>query len=321
MVAFGYKLMSEEHAPTALVRNVVRAEKAGFEFAAISDHYSPWLEEQGHSSFAWTVLGAAAQATHRIGLMTAVTCPTVRYHPAIIAQAAATVALLSENRFTLGLGAGERLNEHIVGEGWPGIHERHERLSEAVEIIQQLFGGDVVNHDGFFYTIDHARLFDRPDQAPPIVIAAGGEKAVRLAAESGAALIATEPNEALVTAYTDAGGAGPRYAEIGMCHGPSDEAARETAHKYFRWSLTGWPVMAELPSTDAFAAASKHIKPEDVAQQIPCGPRIEPYLAAIEKFIDAGFDHLILTQIGPDQEPFIEFFERELAPKLPGSSR
>src|SRR5216110_840959 len=162
MLKLGYKLMSEEHGPLALVRNATRAEQAGFDFAAISDHFFPWLEEQGHAPFAWSVLGALANATRRLGLMTAVTCPIMRYHPAIIAQGAATVGLLSGDRFTLGLGAGERLNEHIVGSGWPGRGERHARFAEAVEIIQGLLSGRLTNFDGAHFRLDHARLFDRP---------------------------------------------------------------------------------------------------------------------------------------------------------------
>jgi G6PDH family F420-dependent oxidoreductase len=193
MIKLGYKLMSEEHGPNDLVRNARRAEEAGFEFAAISDHFSPWIEEQGHASFAWSVLGALAQATQRMGLMTAVTCPIMRYHPAIIAQAAATIGLLSGDRFTLGLGAGERLNEHVIGEGWPGLGERHDRLSEAIDVIQGLLTGQLTNYRGSYFRLDHARLFDRPDRKPAIVLAAGGPEAARLAARKGDGLIATEP--------------------------------------------------------------------------------------------------------------------------------
>src|SRR4051794_8548079 len=174
MVKLGYKLMAEEHGPAALVRNAVRAEQAGFAFAAISDHFFPWLEEQGHSPFAWTVLGAVANATRHLGLMTAVTCPIMRYHPAVVAQAAATLAVLSNNRFTLGLGAGERLNEHVVGEGWPGVGERHERLSEALDIIKGLLGGTLNRYDGRYFTPDQARLFDRPDRPLPHANGPGG---------------------------------------------------------------------------------------------------------------------------------------------------
>ncbi|TCZ63628.1 TIGR03557 family F420-dependent LLM class oxidoreductase [Roseicella aquatilis] len=319
MVTLGYKLMSEEHGPAELVRNLQRAEQAGFDFAAISDHVSPWIEEQGHASFAWSVLGALAQATRRIGLMTAVTCPIMRYHPAIVAQAAATLGLLSGDRFALGLGAGERLNEHVTGEGWPGVGERHARFAEAIDIIQGLLTGEVSNYRGTYHRLDHARLFDRPQRKPPLIIAAGGPEAARLAARKGDGLIATEPRADLIEAYRGAGGSGPCYAEVSLCYAPSEEEARETAHRYARWSLTGWPVMAELPSVESFAAATKHITPEMVAQQVTCGPSAERHLEAIHRFRQTGFDHLILNQVGPEQERFIAFFEQTLAPALRGS--
>ena len=196
MVKLGYKLMSEEHGPADLVRNAKRAEQAGFDFAAISDHYFPWLEEQGHSPFAWSVLGAVAQAT-KLPLMTSVTCPIMRYHPAIIAQATATMALLTEGRFTLGLGAGERLNEHVVGHGWPGVVERHERLAEAIDIIQGLLDGEMTAYRGQYFRLDHARLFDRPKRKPAVVLAAGGPDAARLAGEKADGLMVTDADEAL----------------------------------------------------------------------------------------------------------------------------
>jgi G6PDH family F420-dependent oxidoreductase len=316
MIKLGYKLMSEEHGPTDLVRNAKRAEQAGFDFAAISDHFFPWVEEQGHSPFAWPVLGALANATRHIGLMTAVTCPIMRYHPAIIAQGTATLGLLSDNRFTLGLGTGERLNEHVVGEGWPGRGERHERLSEAVDIIQGLLAGTLTNYRGGYFALDDARLFDRPDTKPPVVIAAGGVKAARLAARKGDGLIATEPRGDLVEGFVSAGGSGPRYAEVAMCYGEREEDAQKTAHRYFRWSVIGWPVMAELPDTDSFASASRHVSLEMVAQLVSCGPSAERHLQAIDRYMQAGYDHIILVQIGPSQDGFIEFFERELASSL-----
>jgi len=187
VLKLGYKLMSEEHGPSDLLHNARRAEQAGFDFAAISDHFSPWIDEQGHASFAWSVLGAVANATERLGLMTAVTCPIMRYHPAIIAQAAATLALLSKNRFTLGLGSGERLNEHVVGAGWPGLLERHERFAEAVDIIHGLLTGKLSNYRGKHLQLDHARLFDRPTTKPAVVIAASGSKAARFAGEKAMA--------------------------------------------------------------------------------------------------------------------------------------
>jgi G6PDH family F420-dependent oxidoreductase len=316
MLQLGYKLMSEEHGPAALVRNAKRAEQAGFAFAAISDHFSPWLEEQGHASLAWSVLGAVANATQRIGLMTAVTCPIMRYHPAIIAQGAATLGLLSNNRFTLGIGAGERLNEHIIGHGWPGRAERHERLSEAADVIQGLLAGTMTNFRGRYFQLDHARLFDRPDRKPAVAMAAGGIEAARLAARKGDALVATEPRADLIEAYVSSGGSGPRYAEVALCYAKREQDARKIAHHFFRWSMAGWPVMAELPDIEGFAAASKHVSPEIVAQSISCGPSPERHLEAIDRYVQAGFDHVILVQIGPEQDQFCEFFERDLAPAL-----
>lgn len=312
----GYKLMTEEHGPIDLVRNARRAEEAGFDFVAASDHFSPWLEEQGHAPLVWPVLGAVANATDRIGIMTAVTCPIERYHPAVIAQGAATVAILSRDRFTLGLGSGERLNEHVTGMGWPGVSERLDRLSEAVDIIQGLLKAEFRTYDGNYFRLDNARLFDRPDLKPPVVIAASGPASATIAGEKGDGLIATEAKPEIVDAYRHAGGIGPHYAEVSVCCADQEEAARDTAHKYFRWTTTGWPVNAELPDTKAFAEASKNVSPEEVAQVVTCGPSAEHHLDGIRRYIKAGFDHIILTQIGPDQDYFFDFFKRELAPEL-----
>ena len=253
MVKLGYKLMAEEHGPTALVRNTVRAEQAGFAFAAISDHFFPWLDEQGHAPFAWSVLGAAAQATRQIELMTAVTCPIMRYHPAIVAQAAATVAMLSENRFTLGLGAGERLNEHVVGEGWPGLGERHERLSEAYDIIRGLLDGSMKNYRGTYFVLEDAQLYDRPDRAPAIVGAAGGSEAARLAGRKADGMITTAPQADLIEAFRSTGGKGPLYAEVPMCYAASEDEAREIAHRYHR-------VVADRRPGNAGAAGYQHFR-------------------------------------------------------------
>jgi G6PDH family F420-dependent oxidoreductase len=316
MVKLGYKLMTEEHGPADLVRNAKRAERAGFDFAAISDHYFPWLEEQGHSPFAWSVLGAVAEATEHLGLMTSVTCPIMRYHPAIIAQAAATMGLLTDGRFTLGLGAGERLNEHVVGAGWPGVVERHERLSEALDIIQGLLSGKLTTYRGQHFRLDHARLFDRPKRKLPVVVAAGGPEAGQLAGEKADGLMVTEPEKELIKAFTAGGGKGPRYAEVAMCCGADEDKAAKTAHRYFRWSLAGWPVLAELPHDEAFAAASEHVSVETIGEEISCGPSADRHLEAIHEFTAIGCDHIILTQIGPDQDFFFELFERKLAPAL-----
>ncbi|EJW10286.1 glucose-6-phosphate dehydrogenase [Rhodovulum sp. PH10] len=316
MLQIGYKLMSEEHGPAELVRNAVRAEEAGFDFAAISDHFLPWIEEQGHAPFAFAVLGAIAQATERLGLMTAVTCPTMRYHPAIVAQATATLALLSDDRFTLGLGAGERLNEHVIGAGWPGRVERHERLAEALDIVQGLLSGEIENYRGKHLQLDHAWLFDRPKRKPSVVLAAGGPQAARLAGRKADGLVATEARSDLIEAYDAAGGHGSRYCEISLCWAASEGEARATAHKYFRWSAAGWPVMAELPDPEGFAAASESVTPDDIAELVSCGPSADAHLAAIDKYVSAGFDHVILTQIGPQQAEFCDFFRKSLAPAL-----
>jgi G6PDH family F420-dependent oxidoreductase len=208
------------------------------------------------------------------------------------------------------------LNEHIVGDGWPGRGERQERLSEAVEIIQGLLAGTLANYRGNYFGLDDASLFDRPDIKPPVVIAAGGANAARLAARKGEGLIATEPRGDLVEAFVSAGGSGPRYAEVAMCYAEREEDARTTAHHYFRWSVTGWPVLAELPDTNGFAAASRHVSPETVAQFVSCGPSPERHLQSIDRYIQAGYDHIVLVQIGPDQDGFLGFFERELASSL-----
>ena len=208
------------------------------------------------------------------------------------------------------------MNEHVVGAGWPGRVERHERLSEALDIIQGLLAGTLANYHGQYFRLDHARLFDRPDQKLPIAVAAGGVKAARLAGRKGDGLVATEPRADLVGAFAASGGQGPRYAEVALCYARREENARKTAHRYFRWSLAGWYVMAELPDPEGFAAASKHVSPDAVAEAICCGPSPERHLEAINRYVEAGYDHIILVQVGPEQEAFIDFFERDLAPAL-----
>jgi G6PDH family F420-dependent oxidoreductase len=298
------------------VDNARAAEAAGFEFAAISDHYHPWLEEQGHSPFAWAVLGAIAESTSRLGLLTAVTCPTFRYHPVVIAQAAATVGLLARGRFTLGIGSGERLNEHVVGGGWPAASERQRRLTEACAILRMLLRGEGRSFRGEFFTAEDAALWDRPEPPPQIVVAAGGTRAARLAGQCADGLVATEPKASLVRAFREAGGTGPRYAEVTLCYDADEARARETAHRSFRWSSLGWKVLPELPGPRAFAAASAGARPEDVDRAIALGPDVERHVKAIAPYAEAGFDRIILVQVGPEQQRFFEFFETELLPAL-----
>lgn len=316
MPKLGYKLMSEELGPRDLVTCAVRAEEVGFAFASISDHYFPWLEEEGHAPFIWSVLGSIATATEDIDLMTGVTCPTLRYHPAIVAQAAATMSLLSEGRFRLGLGSGERLNEHVIGGGWPSVEVRQQMLAEAIDIIRLLFEGEMCSYQGQHLAIESARLFDLPDAPPEILVAAGGALAARLAADKADGLIASDTDPEIVSAYREAGGTGPRYVELGMCWAESEKEAVKTMHRYARWGGLGWTVLPELATPKAFAAASASVRPEDMAAETPHGPDATAYVEAIGEAIDAGFDHVVLHQIGPQQSGFLRFFEQELQPAL-----
>jgi G6PDH family F420-dependent oxidoreductase len=312
----GYKLIAEAFGPQELVRQAIRAEKAGFDFVEMSDHYHPWVEAQGHSPFVWNVLSTIAAKTTTLELATGVTCPSVRYHPAIIAQAAATLALLSDNRFTLGLGSGERLNEHIVGRGFPAIHERHATFNEALEIIRLLWQGGYQNYDGRYLKLEDARVFDLPDVLPTMAIAASGPASIALAAEHGDGLFATDPDADLVAGYRDAGGTGPLYAEAPLAWAPTEAAAVKAAHTTNSWALGGWKVMSELPNPVNFEAAAATVREDDIREQFACGPDVERHLEVIGEFTDAGFDHIALMNAGPDQDGFFDFFEKDLRPRL-----
>ncbi|HZZ98177.1 MAG TPA: LLM class F420-dependent oxidoreductase [Jatrophihabitantaceae bacterium] len=318
MTRFGYTLMCEQSAPRDLVRDAVRAEQAGFEFEVISDHYSPWLDSQGHAPNAWATLGAVAYATERVDLMTYVTCPLMRYHPAVVAQQAATVDLLSEGRFLLGLGAGENLNEHVIGEGWPPANVRHEMFEEALQIIRDLFEGGYVDFVGDYYRVDSAKLWDLADQPPKIGVAVSGEQSAALAGEFADAMIAVEPEAELGEMFDKAGGSGKRrIGQVPICWDPSRDAAIKRAHDQFRWFGGGWKVNAELPGTSAFAGATQFVRPEDVAESIPCGPDVQAHVDAVKEFVAAGFTDVAVVQIGGQTQPdFLEWAEHELVPAL-----
>ena len=313
---YGYKLSAEGFGPNELVRQARLAEASGFDFVEMSDHYHPWLEAQGHSPFTWTVLGAIAASTETVGLATGVTCPTVRYHPAIIAQAAATLSLVSDGRFTLGVGSGERLNEHVVGRGFPAVADRQAMLREALEIIRLLWQGGYQSYRGEYLDLEDARVFDLPDELPVIAVAAGGADAAELAAELGDGMFGTEPKSELFDAYRGAGGSGPTYGEVGLAWAETEEAAVRAAFETSRWALTGWKVMSELPNPANFEAASQVVKPEDVAASMPCGPDVAKHLEAIREYERVGYDHVVLTNNGPDPDGFMDFFARELKPAL-----
>ncbi len=308
----GYKIATEAFGPQEVVRQAVRAEQAGFDFVEMSDHFHPWLDVQGHSAFTWSMLGAMAARTERIGLATGVTCPMIRYHPAVIAQAAATVQILSGNRFTLGIGSGERLNEHVVGAGWPAVRKRHEMLREALEIIRLLWQGGYRSYEGKHLQLEDARVFDLPDQLPVIAVASGGHNASAIAAELGGGLFATEPKSELVQAYRDAGGSGPRYAEVPMAWAADEDSAVQAALETSRWALTGWKVMSELPNPVNFDAASSTVKPEDIRQQFSVGPDLDAHVQQAQPYVDAGFDHIVLQNTGPDPDGFLDACESEL---------
>ena len=312
MTNFGYTLMTEQSGPRELVRYAVAAEEVGFDFAVSSDHYSPWLTEQGHASYAWSVLGAVAEATERFELMTFVTCPTMRYHPAVVAQKAATLGLLSDDRFTLGLGAGESLNEHVVGQGWPSVGTRHAMLREAVEVIRRLHTGELIDHHGEFFDVDSARIWDLPDEPVEIGLAVGGTRAVEALAPLADHLIAVEPSAELVDAWNDTpetrrvGEEARAIGQIPVCWAPTAEEARELAHEQFRWFGGGWSVNSDLPTPAGFAAASQFVRHEDVASSIPCGPDIGAITDGIRPFWEAGFTDVALVQVdGSTNDQFL----------------
>jgi G6PDH family F420-dependent oxidoreductase len=319
MTDFGYTMMTEQSRPDRLIVDLVAAEAAGFDFSVCSDHFQPWLEEQGHAGYAWSILGAAAQATERIGLMTYVTCPTLRYHPVIVAQKAATLGILSGGRFRLGLGAGENLNEHVVGKRWPAVGERHVMLSESVQIIGALLDGETgVNFRGQHFDVEQARLWDLPERRVPIGIAVSGAQSCTLAGRHADLMIATEPRPELGELFDAAGGSGKaRVGQIALSYDPDRESAVQRAHAQFRWFGLGWKVNADLPNPESFDAATAFVTPAQVADQLGCGPDVEEHVEKIRPFIDAGFTEIALVQIGGDhQQPFIRWAQEELLPAL-----
>lgn len=317
MNRYGYSLMCEAKGPRQIVDEARRAEEAGFDFVTISDHMHPWLYSQRHSGYAWSILGALAQATTEIDLVTMVTCPTVRYHPAIVAQKAATVALLSGGRFVLGLGAGERLNEHVTGMPWPPVDVRHERLAEAIEIIQILHAGGYVTYRGEYFDVEDARVFDLPDEPVPMFAAASGPRAARVAGQGGVGLCNTEPRADVVGAYVDAGGeAADTWAQIGLAWAPSEADGLAQALEGAKFMVPGWKVMSELPNPINFEAATRHVRADDLAPMMPAGPDPAPHLQGIDRYHEAGYHHVSVMYPGSDLDGFFRFWADELHPSL-----
>ncbi len=329
MTRFGFTLMTEQSGPRELVGYARRAEEAGFDFEVMSDHYSPWLSSQGHAPYAWSVLGAVAEVTQHVELMTYVTCPILRYHPAVVAQKAATLGLLSEGRFTLGLGAGENLNEHVVGRGWPSVGVRHEMLGEAMEIIRELSAGGLVDYDGTHFRVDSARLWDRPDEPVRLGVAVSGNQSVQRFGPLADDLIAVEPKPDLLESWNATegapriGGEGPGRAigQIPICWDRDRAAAIARAHDQFRWFAGGWAVNADLPTTAGFAGATQFVRPEDVADNIPSGPDLDAIVEAVSAFWEAGFTDVALVQVGDEaMDAFLDEAAGPLLEKLRSAS-
>jgi coenzyme F420-dependent glucose-6-phosphate dehydrogenase len=317
MTEYGLALSSEEHPPNDLVGLARRVEETGFEFAMISDHFHPWTDSQGQSPFIWAVIGGISQATERIRLGTGVTCPTIRIHPAIIAHAAATAAVMMEGRFFLGLGTGENLNEHVVGEGWPAPDERLAMLAEAIEAIRLLWQGGYQTYRGEFYDVEQARLYTLPEQPPEIAVAAAKPLAAELAGRAAEAFIGTAPDRELIDEFESAGGTGkPKYGQITGCWAASAEEGARIACEVWPNAVLGGDLGQELALPLHYEQATENVTPEDLVEAIPCGPDPDRWLAEIRAYEDAGYTHIYFHQIGRDQEGFLRFWSEELQPRL-----
>ena len=321
MVEIGYTLSTEEHTAPILVGNARRAEEAGFDFVNVSDHYHPWIGAEGQSPFAWTVLGGVAAVTDRVKVAIAVTCPTIRYHPALVAQWAATAASLMEGRFELGIGSGENLNEHVLGDRWPPATVRIEMMREAIDVIRTLWTGEVTDHYGAYYIVEKAKVFSLPKTLPPIIVSATGPIAGSVAGECGDQLILPmgdpEKVRTAMDAFGAAGGTGkPRMTQVSFCHHEDEARAREIA---YRW----WPIAAnrgqlnrELPGWQHYEQLARMATPGQVAKKVVCGPDLDRFVEKVRSAEELGFDRISLHQVGPEQDEFLRFARDELLPAL-----
>ena len=320
----GYSLSSEEHDPRALIEQAKRAERAGFHALWISDHYHPWNDAQGHSPFVWAVIGAIA-ATTELPVVTGVTCPTIRIHPAVIAQAAATSSLLLEGRFALGVGSGEALNEHILGDRWPEADERLEMLEEAIEVMRLLWSGGTQSHRGRHYRVENARVYDLPDRPPAVIVSGFGPEATRLAARVGDGYATTSADAELIELYRSEGGQGVVQAGAKVCFGPDEAKARELVHRL--WPNSGLPgeLAQILPTPAHFEQAAEIIDVDTAVGSIPCGPDLDRHAESLQTYADAGVDELFVHQIGPDHDAFFEEWTPAMLQNFdshaPGASR
>jgi coenzyme F420-dependent glucose-6-phosphate dehydrogenase len=314
VVQIGYAMSSEEHLPNDLVRHAKMAEEAGFPFALISDHFHPWVDKQGHSPFVWSLLGGIAQVTQRLHIGTGVTAPIIRIHPAIIAQAAATVAAMMPGRFFLGVGTGENLNEHILGDRWPAFDIRAQMLEEAVQVMRLLWEGGEKSHYGKYYTVENARLYTLPDTPVPVMVAAAGTKAAQLASRIGDGLINTAPDAEVVNTFGR--DSRPKYGQMTVCWAQDEAQARKTAYEL--WPIAGLKgeLTQELPTPGHFEQAAQMVTEEQVAEEVICGHDPQRHIEKIQKYIDAGYDHIYVHQIGPDQEGFLRFYREHILHKF-----
>ncbi|WP_128478214.1 TIGR03557 family F420-dependent LLM class oxidoreductase [Halorussus pelagicus] len=320
MVEFGYTLSSEEHAPTDLVTHAVRAEEVGFDFVSISDHFHPWIRQQGHAPFAWSTLGGVAAATDDVDVGVGVTCPIVRVHPAILAQASATVASMfetSDQQFYFGVGTGENLNEHVLGDHWPPHHVRLDMLEEAIDVIRKLWTGEMVNHHGDHYTVENAKLFTLPEETPPICVSAYGEQTARKAAELGDGFWSVGPQD-VVERFEREGGDGPKFSQLTVCYADSEDEAVDIAHEHWPNSLLPGQLATELATPKFFEQACQMVEKADVREtdSIVTDPDPQAHVESVQEFVDAGYDHVYVHQIGPEQEKLFDLYEDEILPKF-----
>jgi G6PDH family F420-dependent oxidoreductase len=317
----GCFLSSEEWGPADLVRQAKRAQDAGFHALWISDHYHPWNDEQGHSPFVWSTIGAIALAAPGMRVTTAVTCPSVRIHPAVLAQAAATCAVLLHGGLQLGVGTGEALNEHILGDRWPTADTRLDMLEEAVAVIRLLWEGGSQSHHGEHYTVENARIYDLPDEPPQILVSGFGDKATRLAARIGEGYCTTMPDPDPIALYRGEGGGGPVQAGTKVCYGSDEAEARRTAHRLWPNEQLPGELAQILPTPAHFEQASSLVTEEMVAEAVPCGPDLDKQLAAFDEYAQAGVDELFVQQVGPNQDEFFDVYAREVIPRFNGGLR
>jgi coenzyme F420-dependent glucose-6-phosphate dehydrogenase len=319
-VAFGLTLSSEEHAPRRLVELASQAEDVGFDFVSISDHFHPWLDEQGHAPFVWAVLGAIAARTNEIDVAVGVTCPTTRIHPVILAQATATVANLMPGRFTWGVGSGEALNEHITGTRWPSAPIRLAQLEEAIALVRRLWAGETVDHHGAHYCVEDARIYDPPERPVPIVVSAFGPAAAKVAAQSGDGLWTSGSAREGIEQWRAAGGDGSVYCQLTFCWAEDRQRAIDEAHRIWRNSVVPGQLSQDLPTPAHFEQAASIVTPQMVAESMICGPDSDALVKTATDLVDAGVDHLYFHQIGSNQDAFLDVWKNELEAALRNAS-